>query len=150
MDRDRLGRQLSMALKGLRADLDERLGAIGSAFSTYLVLHCVDEHPGFSQRALADRLGIEGSTLTHHLDRLQAEGLVVRVRHAQDRRVSSAVLTSQGRAQLRAALEVADAGNAALRSLFSEEEWRTMTHCLQRIIDRYGRSSLDDGTNRSA
>jgi MarR family transcriptional regulator for hemolysin len=147
---ERMGKQVAMALKGLQADLEDALSGIGSSFHTYLVLRHVEEHPGLSQRALADRLGIEGPTLTHHLDRLTAEGLVRRVRSDEDRRVSSAVLTTAGRSHLAAAVEVADACDAALRSLFSDDEWQTLGVCLRRITDRYGRHSLDHDRIRSA
>ena len=148
MEGDPLGKQLAMALKSVQAQLDERLTAVGSSFSTYLVLRYIQQHPGLSQRALAERLGIEGPTLTHHLDRLSERGLVDRVRHTGDRRVSSAVLTAPGRAHLQKARAIADRYNAELQGLFGADELATLTACLGRIADRYGRYPFD--RNRSA
>jgi MarR family transcriptional regulator for hemolysin len=135
----RLGRQLALALKGVRADLDDRLMAVDSSFPTYLVLRHVHEHPGSSQRSLAARMGIEGPTLTHHLDRLAERGLLERVRAESDRRVSSAALTPEGVAHLRLASQVVDTFDAELRSLYDDAELELLHVLLGRIDHRYGR-----------
>src|ERR1700722_806187 len=105
---ERLGRQLAWASKAAQANFDVALSRIGSSFHTFLVLRHVELYPGVSQRELARRLGIEGPTLTHHLDRLTADGLVERIRGRDDRRTSRTVLTTEGRAHLRKAVGVAD------------------------------------------
>jgi MarR family transcriptional regulator, transcriptional regulator for hemolysin len=143
MDEVRLGRQLAMALKAVRAHLDEQLRAEGSSFHSWLVLGRIDAHPGLSQRALASRLGIEGPTLTHHLDRLAADGLVERVRSREDRRVWCAGLTPAGRAHLDSVAGAADRVDSEVRSLFSDAEWRTLSSCLDRIIETYRRQRVD-------
>lgn len=145
---ERLGKQLAWASKAAQANFDLALSGIGSSFHTYLVLRHVEGYPGVSQRELARRLGIEGPTLTHHLDRLTADGLVERVRGRDDRRTSSAVLTAKGRAHLRKAVSFADELDAEFRALFSNSELRTLRECLQRIIDHYGRSDVDDNRAR--
>ena len=146
---ERLGRQLAFASKAVQGRLDQALAEIGSSFHTFLVLRFVDGFPGLSQRQLARRLGIEGPTLTHHLDRLVAEGLVRRVRDVDDRRVSSTLLTAKGRAHLRKAVQVADRLDADLRCLFSESELQTLRDCLGRIAEHHGRSELDDNRTRT-
>ena len=84
--------------------------------------------PG-TQRELAEALGIEGPTLTHHLSRMEAAGLVSRHRDPDNRRVQRVELTAAGEAEfdrlrhrvvafderLRAGLTVADV--AALGAL---------------------------------
>lgn len=140
---ERLGRLMAVALKGLRAELDERLSEVGVPFHAYLVLRHVAAYPDASQRCLAHRLGIEGSTLTHHFDRLAADGLIERVRSSTDRRVWSAVLTPLGKERLAAADEVAATADDHLRSHFSEAELGTLTDALQRITDIYGRPRRD-------
>jgi MarR family transcriptional regulator for hemolysin len=132
-----------MALKAVRAHLDAHLSTGGSSFHNYLVLRHIDAHPGLSQRALARQVGIEGPTLSHHLDRLVAEGLVERVRSREDRRVWSAVLTPAGQDQLEVTAKAADAVDLELRSLFDEGEWQTLSRCLDRITNTYGRHRVD-------
>jgi len=146
---ERLGKQLSWATKAAQANFDLALSRIGSSFHTFLVLRHIELSPGVAQRELARRLGIEGPTLTHHLDRLTAEGLVERVRGRDDRRTSSAVLTAKGRAHLRKVVSFADQLDAEFRSLFTKSELQTLRDCLQRIIDHYGRSEVDDNPARA-
>ncbi len=146
----RLGRRMGMALKSLQGHLDLSLADAGVSFHVYLVLRHIDTYPGLSQRALADRLGIEGPTLTHHFDRLAADGLIERTRSHEDRRVWSATLTDEGRATLARAVKVADRIDAQFRSLFSPEEMQTLEACLERITDTYGRHRLDHDQSRSA
>jgi MarR family transcriptional regulator for hemolysin len=145
---DRLGKQLAFAAKAARAEFDQALVGIGSSFHTYLVLRHVDLFPGVTQRELAQRLGIEGPTLTHHLDRLCGDGLVERVRGQDDRRTSSTILTAAGRAHLRRAVRCADRLDADFRALFSPPELQVLEGCLQRVIDHYGRTGLEDDRAR--
>jgi MarR family transcriptional regulator, transcriptional regulator for hemolysin len=135
-----LGRTLTKAAKAAQASFDESLAGIGSSLSTFIVLRHIESYPGLSQRELAGRLGIEGPTLTHHLDRLASAGLVERVRGRDDRRTSSTVLTGKGRAHLRKAMRHAGERDVQFRSLFDIKELEILEKCLQRIIDHYGRS----------
>lgn len=132
-----LAKELAAASKAIQAHFDQALVAIGSSLHTYVVLRHVDQYPGVPQRELARRLGIENSTITHHLDRLEAGGLVERVRGRDDRRTSSTVLTAEGRAHLRRARVVADSLDAELRGLFSPAELETLQRCLQRTFESY-------------
>jgi MarR family transcriptional regulator for hemolysin len=49
-----------------------------------------------SQRELAAAVGIEGATLTHHLDAMQRAGLIKRERMPENRRVQRVELTKDG------------------------------------------------------
>jgi MarR family transcriptional regulator for hemolysin len=133
---DRLGRLLAMTGKVVREHFDRSLAAVGSSLITYVVLRTAAECPGVSQRELASRLGIEGATLTRHLDRLAADGLIARVRHPVDRRVSLAELTAAGRAHLDRVEAFAEIQDKEFRSLFSAEEAATLASLLRRIRDR--------------
>ena len=48
------------------------------------------------QRDVADAIGIEGATLTHHLNRMENDGYVRRERAAGDRRSQLVTLTPDG------------------------------------------------------
>jgi MarR family transcriptional regulator for hemolysin len=133
----RLGRLLAFAHKSVQGSLDRQLAARGSSFHTWLVLRQVDGHPGLTQRALAETVGIEGPTLTHHLDRLTAEGLVERLPHANDRRAWTVQLTAAGRRHLAATDAVADAHNAALAAALSPADLATVSAALARLMELY-------------
>src|SRR2546422_6939069 len=97
---ERLGRLLVLTAKLARENFDAALGEVGSSLNTYIVLKQAAASPGVSQRQLARSLCIEGPTLTHHLDRLAAEGLIRRIRQVEDRRVWSVKLTIKGKEHL--------------------------------------------------
>jgi MarR family transcriptional regulator for hemolysin len=91
-----LGQRLAYVAKLLRDRMDEELAQHGATVPMWLALLHIDRVPGLSQRDLAQAMGIEGNTLTHHLDRFEAEGLVERHRSTRDRRVMELHLTRQG------------------------------------------------------
>ena len=65
------------------------------------LLALVSSQPGMSLRQLADSEGISPPSLSGHVDRLEAAGLLRRVRSTEDRRRVGLELTPEGRAVLR-------------------------------------------------
>ncbi len=92
-----LGRQLYLTFRTMRDRLDEDMRAAGASMPQWIVLKTVGDEPDLSQRELADRVLVTGSTLTHHLDRLEADGYITRSRDAGDRRVLRVSLTADGK-----------------------------------------------------
>ncbi|WP_326525913.1 MarR family transcriptional regulator [Sphingomonas sp.] len=73
-----------------RARVDERLKPTGMTLARFTVLYWVDELPaGFTQRDLADVVGIEGPTLVRLLHALEDLALIERVAVATDRRAKT-------------------------------------------------------------
>ena len=83
---------------------------------------------------LARECQLDSGAMTRMLDRLEAKGLVSRVRSSEDRRVVNLELTDEGRA---AALEIPQVlckvQNAFLQGL-SVEEWGQLKDMLRRIL----------------
>jgi MarR family transcriptional regulator for hemolysin len=136
---ERLGRLLAMSAKVARENFHHALTQIGSSFNTYLILKEAASSPGVSQRQLARGLGIEGPTLTRHLDRLASDGLIRRVRQLDDRRIWCVELTAAGKEHLDYVEAHANKMDAEFRSLFTDGELRTMYDVLTRIRDRYAK-----------
>ncbi len=91
----------SRALTGFyRPLLDE----LGITYPQYLVLLALWERDGVPVGALAERVRLDYGTLSPLLKRLQAAGLISRVRRADDERSVTISLTEAGRA-LRARAE---------------------------------------------
>ena len=91
-----IGIVLARAGKAADRAFDDALAAAGGNRPTWLVLLAVKAGAGRTQTGLADRIGISGPTLTHHLDRLEAAGLVQRTRDPANRRVQTIGLTAAG------------------------------------------------------
>jgi MarR family transcriptional regulator for hemolysin len=86
-----------------------------------------------SQLELARAVGIEGPTLTRHLDGMEEVGLVRRVRDPEDRRAFKVELTDAGRALHDRLLEVVIAFNRRLQARISPDESATLRDLLARL-----------------
>lgn len=73
------------------------LDALGLTYPQYLVLHALWEQDGRSVGAVAERLGLESSTVTPLVKRLESAGFVTRTRDARDERRVEVRLTERGR-----------------------------------------------------
>ena len=62
-----------------------------------MVLCTVAKQDGLTQSEIADRLSVQGATITNMLQRLEETGLVVRRRDAEDNRLVRVFLTEIGR-----------------------------------------------------
>jgi MarR family transcriptional regulator for hemolysin len=84
-----VGRQLDRAF-------DEALVQAGGSRPAWLILLAVKSGAGDIQAQIATRVGISGPTLIHHLDRLDAAGLITRTRDGRNRRTQKVALTATG------------------------------------------------------
>jgi MarR family transcriptional regulator for hemolysin len=130
-----LGRQLNHAAKAARQHLDRRLGEMGGGYVVWTVLSGLATGP-LIQRELADRLGIEGPTLTHHLARMEADGLVMRSRSVTDRRAAQVGLTDKGRDLYQRLAAIVAEESSRVFGEFTPEEVSTLHTQLTRIIER--------------
>ena len=73
------------------------LDALGLTYPQYLVLHTLWEQDGRTVGAIAERLGLESSTITPLVKRLESAGLVTRARNPEDERQVQVRLTPRGR-----------------------------------------------------
>jgi MarR family transcriptional regulator for hemolysin len=91
-----LGRQLVFTAKAMREAFEDALTAAGGSLASWIVLGALSERGAVSQAALASHVRLEGATITHHVDRLEAAGLVARRLDPADRRVRILELTPAG------------------------------------------------------
>ena len=82
-----VGRQLVFTAKSMREAFEDVLVAAGGSLPSWIVLSALAEVGCVSQAALASHVHLEGATITHHIDRLEAAGLVTRQLDPADRRV---------------------------------------------------------------
>ena len=91
-----LGRQLVFTAKAMREAFEDALTAAGGSLGTWIVLSALSDVGCMNQAALASHVHLEGATITHHVDRLEAAGLVGRHLDPNDRRVRRLELTPAG------------------------------------------------------
>jgi DNA-binding MarR family transcriptional regulator len=68
--------------------------------ASYLIARTLDAEGPMSVSALADRLGVDATTITRQVARMEAGGLVARRTDDLDRRVRVADLTGRGRRKM--------------------------------------------------
>ncbi|MET0459170.1 MAG: MarR family transcriptional regulator [Ilumatobacteraceae bacterium] len=139
---ERLGRQLYLTFRTMRDRADAELAASGASMSQWALLKTVGDEPDLSQRELADRVLLTGSTLTHHLDRLEADGFIDRTRDTADRRIVRVSLTPSGKDRRTELDAIVASGDATIRTLLSERDYSTLNRLLatlqQRLEDHEG------------
>ena len=133
---DRLGRQLWLTHKSVRELLDGALAEHGGSLQTWVLLKTLAAEPDLSHRELSDRMLVSGPTLTHHLDRLEADGLLQRTRDLHDRRVVRVDLTPAGKQRAVELEAVADELDLWLRSLLGEADATQLRVLLSRLHDQ--------------
>ena len=110
------------------------LEPLGLTYPQYLVMLVLWETDGLSVSQLGERLALDSGTLTPLLKRLEASGLVQRLRDAADERRVLLQLTADGRALKQRAVQVPQAIAAA--SGCSLDELSALTAQLQTLRQR--------------
>ena len=120
----------------MRGALDEAARAHGlSGARDWIVLSAIAEGPRQTQLALAHSLGLDKTTMTSLLDRLEAAGLVTRVQDSRDRRARIPGLTEAGTRVQHELVAARDQAEAAALSQLSTDEQRVLRAMLVRLAE---------------
>jgi MarR family transcriptional regulator for hemolysin len=93
-----LGLRLGRTARAVGQAFERAMAEAGGSASTWQVLLLARSGDWSTQSQLAGAMGVTGATLTHHLNALEADGLVRRRREAGNRRVQRVELTPAGEA----------------------------------------------------
>lgn len=128
-----IGLALSTAAREVERAFDAALETVGGSRPTWLILMTLKQGPVRNQRDLAATLGIEGATLTHHLNAMEGDGLVTRQRDPENRRVHVVALTGKGEAAFQRMLGTVQRFDQRLRSGIDAEQLATVQAVLRRL-----------------
>ncbi len=117
-----IGLRLFNTSKSVRRAFDGALAEAGGSIPMWLVLTNLKAASWRSQHDLAGAVGIEGPTLTRHLDGLEELGLVERRQDPANRRAVLVVLTGEGHAAHARLRDVVIAFDRRLRSGLSVDD----------------------------
>ena len=140
-ERPPIGLQLARAAKSVSRAFDDALAEAGGSLPVWLVLISLKSRPLGNQRELADAVGIREATLTHHLNAMDAQGLVTRRRDPANRRVHLVELTDAGEALFLRLRDAAVAFDQRLRRGLTDRD----TADLEGLLLRLERNVADDG-----
>jgi len=137
---------LHRAAQRMRGALDEVARAHGLAgVRDWIVLSALIADPHRTQLALAQALGLDKTTLTSLLDRLEAGGLVIRSLDPRDRRARIPELTDSGRLVQAEVTGARDRAEAELLGTFTAEEQRLLRGLLTRLASGHKGGCLEAG-----
>jgi MarR family transcriptional regulator, transcriptional regulator for hemolysin len=132
-DAEPIGLLLTRTAKAVSRAFDQALTEAGGSLPTWLVLVSLQGQAHSAQREVADAVGIEGPTLTHHLNRMEAAGLVTRRRDPDNRRAHRVELTEDGEAAFRRLAQTVAAFDARLRAGIADRELTALRAQLDRL-----------------
>jgi MarR family transcriptional regulator, transcriptional regulator for hemolysin len=130
-----LGLHLTRISRTVSRAFDDTLAEAGGSLPVWLVLISLKSRQLASQRELAEAVGIQGATLTHHLDTMESAGLVTRRRDPANRRMHLVELTPAGDALFLRLRDAAVAFDRRLRAGFSPAQVSQLEALLTRLRD---------------
>ena len=139
-----IGLRLSQAARTVGRAFDDALDEAGGSLPTWLILLNLKIRKPANQRELAEAVGVREATLTHHLNALDARGLITRTRNATNRRIHVVELTEAGEAAFIRLQQAAVAFDARLRTGLSEPDLDRLGDLLGRLAANAGGTEADD------
>ena len=137
-----IGLRLSQAARAVERAFDEALGEAGGTLPVWLILLNLKIRKPANQRELAEAVGVREATLTHHLNAMDARGLVTRTRDAANRRVQVVALTEAGEAAFARLRDTAITFDAKLRAGLADADLATLNTLLGHLAANAGAGKL--------
>jgi MarR family transcriptional regulator for hemolysin len=128
-----IGLHLATTSKQVGRAFNRALGKSGGSVPVWLILSSLKGERWRTQQDLARAVGIEGPTLTRHVDALERDGLVTRHRDTGDRRAVRVELTAAGEALHADLLRAVIAFNRRLRRGLAEDDVAQLHELLDRL-----------------
>lgn len=131
---DSIGLLTKRAMHSIVLQVDRRLAPHDLTHAQWVPLYKLAKGHCSTMAGLARDVALDPAAMTRALDRLEAKGLLKRVRSTEDRRVVNLELTEEGErvAELVPAV-LAEVFNAHLAG-FTKAEWTTLVSLLQRLV----------------
>jgi DNA-binding MarR family transcriptional regulator len=119
----------------LEARVEERLAGVGLSLPKLAALHQLSQAgDSLPLGQLAERLACVKSNVTQLVDRLEADGLVVRAADPNDRRSRLAVITETGKTAYTRGTQIQQQAEREIFGTLSKEEASTLHALLEKII----------------
>ena len=128
-----IGLRLSRTAHVVSQAFERAMAEAGGSASAWQVLLLIRTEQWGTQSRLAEAMGVSGATMTHHLNALEAQGLVRRWRDDTNRRVQRVELTEEGAALFERLRTVALGHDARLRSKLSDDETAQLAELLDKL-----------------
>ncbi|MCL2553721.1 MAG: MarR family winged helix-turn-helix transcriptional regulator [Actinomycetia bacterium] len=138
------GLQLGRTARVVSRAFDDALDQAGGSLPMWLILlNLKIGRPG-NQRELAAAVGVRDATLTHHLNAMDARGLITRRRDEANRRVHVVELTEEGEAAFLRLRDAAVDFDRRLNAGLTEADRDALDSLLTRLAANVGAPPSDD------
>jgi MarR family transcriptional regulator for hemolysin len=131
-----IGLRLNQTARAVERAFDEALG--DGTLPVWLILLNLKLRKPANQRELAEAVGVREATLTHHLNAMDARGLVTRTRDNANRRIQQVALTEAGEAAFVRLRGAAMAFDAKLRAGLTDANLATLSTLLGHLSANVG------------
>ena len=132
-EQEPIGLHLARTARVVARAFDAALADAGGSLPVWLVLLNLTIEPTANQRELAAAVGVTEATLTHHLNAMEAGGLLTRARAEHNRRVHVVTLTAAGKEAFKRLSRAAQAFDSRLRSELTDAQLGELRLGLERL-----------------
>jgi len=129
-----IGYLLNRAARAIREDLGEALHPLQLSVHEYAIMRIIELGQAQTQQGVAERYGIDRSTMVEIADKLEERQLLTREKNAQDRRSYMLVLTPKGRKTLTRAKRISESVHKKFLSPLPEAERDQLYTSLAKLL----------------
>ena len=130
-----VGYLMKRILSTVADEIEREMGPNGLTNAQWIPLFKLYIGSASTVAELARECQLDAGAMTRLLDRLEAKGLLKRVRSSEDRRVVNLELTVEGRAAAKQIPQVLCRVQNAHMQGFTHAEWETLKSFLRRILE---------------
>ena len=129
-----IGFLLNRSNRNLREEMTQALQPLMLNVHDYAIMRIIETRQSETQQGVAERYGIDSSSMVEIVDRLEKRELLVREKNPLDRRSYKLVLTVKGRKTLTRAKRIADGVHKKFLNPLTEDEREMLYDCLVKLI----------------
>ncbi|MGE5398348.1 MAG: MarR family winged helix-turn-helix transcriptional regulator [Chitinophagales bacterium] len=124
---------LTRAQQSVHQLFKAELAPLGVTPGQYGILRCLWDENGQTAKQMAERLCLDGSTVTGILDRLEQKGLIKKQTDPKDRRALRVVLTKEGKALEKPIDQAIISANIKALEKFNDEQSKSLKELLHEL-----------------
>ncbi len=124
---------LTKAQRNIHQLFKAELAPFGVTPGQYGVLRCLWDENAQTAKKLADRLALDGSTITGILDRMEQKGLIEKQTDPKDRRAMQVMLTAKGKKLQKPVSEAIETANRRALVKLDQQEAEFLKNVLEEI-----------------
>lgn len=130
-----IGFVTNTAIKMISEDFNKRLERQGSTRIQWIALYFLNKaDKSMSQKELAGLMNIQDPSLARLVDRMERDGLIMRVGNSEDKRIKFLELTEKGRCKIEALMPEGEQFNELLLEGISDEELECFNHVVEKML----------------